>query len=185
MYNFGGEKINSLLSCFCDKCSFLRKCWFWLFSHIMLEKCVNILVRLGAAGVLLCRMSNPGGCVRPSMMSLRVSGVVSSTLASSSTLLVLTLLSTHCRRQTVPVWSAFPPTKDRNLNRNEKYRIQSLEYKWSYKATKHWQQWKLFCLFAQINPLLLFAKIIHKYFMSCWPLHKCYLIFNSKGSKLG
>lgn len=71
--------------------------------------------------VLLCLMSNPGGCVRPSMMSLRVSGVLPSVLASSSTPLVRTLLSTHCRRPALPIWSALPPTRDRKLERSEKF----------------------------------------------------------------
>lgn len=64
-------------------------------------------------------MSKPGGCVRPSMMSLRVSGLVSTVLASSSTLLLLTLSSTRCRNCELPIGSALPPTIDRNLKEKE------------------------------------------------------------------
>lgn len=48
------------------------------------------------------------------MMSLRVSGLVSMVLASSSTLL-LTVFATHCNSFGVPIWSALVPMKDRNL----------------------------------------------------------------------
>lgn len=92
-------------------------------------------------GFLLCRMSNPGGCVRPSMMSLRVSGVVSTVFASSSTLLLLTLLSTHCLRSALPIWSALPPTMDRNLERRKilKKRLKNKRciYRYIYINTRY------------------------------------------------
>lgn len=77
---------------------------------------IQISVLLWVAGLLLCRMSKPGGCVKPSMIRRSVSGVVSTVLASSSTELLLTSLSTRCRRPRVPIWSTCPPTRSRNLD---------------------------------------------------------------------
>lgn len=112
--------------------------WFWLcryskliagkdiyifglvfITHLGVAKQAEWVVLLWAEQHLLCRMSKPGGCVRPSMMSLRVSGVVSTFLASSSIQLMLTLLSTPCFKPALPIWSTIPPTRDRNLDRKD------------------------------------------------------------------
>lgn len=95
-------------------------CWY-IFPNGRLDIYPYAKTFLERVCDLLCRMSKPGGSVRPSMMSLSVSGMVSKVKASSSTELVLTFLSTQCRRSALPIWSTVPPTKERNLNRMEVY----------------------------------------------------------------
>lgn len=53
------------------------------------------------------------------MMSVSVSGLVSTVFASSSTLLLLTWFSTRCCKFELPIGSALPPTIDRNLEEEE------------------------------------------------------------------
>lgn len=105
------------------------RCLRWIQTNLRCQYFTTVKSQICVSRFLLWRMSKPGGCVRPSVMSWRVSVLVSTVFASSSMLLLLSLFSTRCRNCELPIGSVLPPTIERNLEETLKKRVMQNDVK--------------------------------------------------------
>lgn len=118
--NAGGHKWPSV--------ALRSRCLRWMQTNLHCQY-FTLLNHRYVSRFLLWRMSKPGGCMRPSVMSLRVSVLVSTVFASSSMLLLLSLFSTRCLNCELPIGSVLPPTIERNLEETLTKRVMQNDIK--------------------------------------------------------